>query len=346
MYLGRIKHYSMIAVSIYGSFLLQSCGRVQSQKVTNFKIDGSSTVFPVSNLIAEEFKKEEQTGIKVSFSGTLEGFEKFCKGETDITNASVPIPKLAMKQCKDNQIPYIEIPIGFDPLTVVVNNKNTWVKNLTIEQLKTMWQPTAEGKLTKWNQVNPDWPDASLNLFGPGRESGTSFYFFSVVVGEAGKSRQDYSENEEDEAIAKRIIQDENALGYFGHSEYEKNKNNLKAVPIVNASGVERMPSIENSQNGTYNPFSRPLFIYVNAKKAQDNKALRNFVRFYLKKAPMAVANVGYLPLPESAYRQNLIHFEANQVGTVFNGSPITTLTFNELLTQDYAKEGKPGYNY
>jgi phosphate transport system substrate-binding protein len=333
-------------MAIAALFLLEACTKVESKNLKVVKVDGSSTVYPITELAAEEYKTKTGQDITVEFSGTVEGFTKFCNGETEINNASIPIPQAAMKQCKENKIAYIELPIAFDPLTIVVNKKNDWVENLTLDQLNKMWRPSAEGRITKWSQINPNWSSASLNLLAPGKESGTYEYFTAVVMGEHGVSRQDYVYNQDDQAIANGVSQDPNSLGYFGYSYYKKNQDNLKAVPIVNASGVAVEPSITNVENGSYNPFARPLFIYVNLQKAQQNQILSQFVEFYLEQAANIVSQKNYVALPNSAYRQALIHFEENQVGTVFNGSPVMNLTLNELLSKSYAQNGESGYVY
>ncbi len=333
-----------LLVSVGVISLLQACGQVESQEQKSIKINGSSTVYPISNLIGDKYN--DQIGkkiVEVQFSGTIEGFEKFCTGETDISNASIPIPKQAMAQCKSNGIAYIELPVAFDALTVVINNNNDWAETMTVEELKTMWEPSADGKITRWNQVNANWPDQSLDLFGPGTESGTFDYFTTAIVGQKGASRQDYVYSRDDEAIAKGVVQDSRALGYFGFAYYEENKDKLKAVAIDSGSGPV-MPSVETVKNATYQPLSRPLFIYVNAKAAQENRELQNFVEFYLKQANKVVAQVGYIPLPDSAYHIGMVHFENHQVGTVFAGKPALNVTIEELLRQKYAQEGETGY--
>jgi phosphate transport system substrate-binding protein len=318
---------------------------MQSQEQQPIKIDGSSTVYPITKLIVQEFNAQnpEQLQVEVAFSGTIDGFERFCAGETDISNASIPIPREAMAKCKSNGIAYIELPVAFDALTVVINNENDWAETMTVKELKTIWQPSAQGKITRWNQVNANWPDSYLNLLGPGTESGTFEYFTTAIVGQKGASRQDYVFSRDDEAIANGVRQDSRALGYFGFAYYEEHKDKLKAVAIDSGSGPVS-PSLETVKNATYQPLSRPLFIYVNAKRAQENRALEDFIEFYLQKASEAVTQVSYVPLPDSAYHLGMIHFEKHQVGTVFEGRPIMNATIDELLRKSYAEEGKSGY--
>lgn len=339
--------WKTILVSFASLSLLQGCSGGQSQVELPVKIDGSSTVYPITNLIVNEFKSQNQIPVDmtVGFSGTVGGFEKFCRGETDINNASVPIPKAAMELCKSNKVPYIELPVAFDALTVVVNQSNDFAETMTVEELKRIWEPAAQGKITRWNQVNSNWKDQPLNLFGPGKDSGTFEYFTAVIMGERKASRSDYVFSEDDEAIANGVIQDPNALGYFGYAYYQEHQDKLKAVEIDNGNGPV-FPSEKTVHDSTYQPLSRPLFIYVNAKTAQENPVLEKFVEFYLQKASSVVAQVGYIPLPESAYKLASIHFQKHQIGTVFNGVPIVNVSINELLSRTYENEDQVGYVY
>lgn len=323
---------------------LSACGSTKTQESKNIIVDGSSTVYPITNLIVEKFNTSNKENIEAEsdFSGSIGGFRKFCEGKTDINNSSVPIPQTFMDECKKNDVAYIELPIALDALTVVTNPANDWAKTITVEELKTMWQPSAENKITRWNQVNNQWADKPLNLFGAGRDSGTFEYFTVAIIGEEN-SRNDYVFSEDDNALVQGVIQDPNALGYFGYAYYSQHKDKLQAVAIDNGNGGI-LPSDETIKNNSYRPLTRPLFIYVNAKKAQENKALAKFVTFYLDNASQVVHEVGYLPLPDSAYKVALIHFNKNQVGTVFNGKPELNATINELLNRTYATEGKEGY--
>ncbi|MGY6529390.1 MAG: PstS family phosphate ABC transporter substrate-binding protein [Cyanobacterium sp.] len=323
----------------------QACGNSVAQESQSISIDGSSTVFPITDLITRNFNAENESEISVNvgFSGSVGGFRKFCNGETDINNASVPIPKQAMEECKKNGVAYIELPVAFDALTVVVNPNNNWLESITVEELKTMWQPRAENQVVRWNQVNSSWPENTLNLFGPGRDSGTFEYFTGAIMGETKASRNDYVFSEDDDALVNGVAQDGNALGYFGYAYYEQNQDKLKALAIDSGEGAV-FPSDETIINNTYRPLTRPLFIYVNAKSAQDNPALKTFVEYYLESASRIVREVGYLPLPDSAYDVGLIHFNTHQVGTVFNGEAVFNVSINELLTKTYAQDGEDGY--
>ncbi len=324
---------------------LPACGGVDSAKMQPISIDGSSTVYPITDSIAKDFNSQAKNpvDVNVGFSGSIGGFEKFCAGETDINNASVPIPQNMMAECKQNNVAYIELPIAFDAITVVINPQNDWAETMTVGELKTLWQPSAEGKITQWNQINPQWPKQTINLFGPGKDSGTFEYLTIAIMGQEGASRNDYVFSEDDEAIVNGVRQDSNGLGYFGYAYYEQNQDKLTAVAIDNGEGPI-IPSAETIKDNSYRPLTRPLFIYINAKKAQDNPALAEFVEYYLEKAPEVIATVGYVPLPDSAYHVAKIHFEKNHTGTVFNGQPVINVTITELLTKTYASEGQDGY--
>ena len=218
------------------------------------KIDGSSTVFPITEAVAEEFQKAKKGAVKVTvgISGTGGGFKKFCRGETDISGASRPILKSEMEDCKKAGIDYFELPVAFDALTVVINPKNNFIKTLTVAELKKMWEPGAQGKVTRWNQVNPAWPDAPMKLFGPGADSGTFDYFTEAVVGKAKSSRGDFTASEDDNVLVQGVSRDVNGLGYFGYAYYIENKDKLKAVPIVNEKGQPVEPSMDAVLKGNY----------------------------------------------------------------------------------------------
>jgi phosphate transport system substrate-binding protein len=295
------------------------------------KIDGSSTVYPISEAVAEEFQKANP-GVKVvvGISGTGGGFKKFCNGETDISNASRPILQKEIDACAQNGIEYIELPVAYDALSVVVNPRNGWVACMTVAELKKIWEPDAQGKITRWNQVRPEWPDAPLNLYGAGTDSGTFDYFTEAIVGKAKASRGDYTASEDDNVLVQGVANDQYALGYFGLAYYFENQDKLKAVAIDNGKGCV-LPSEETVRNGTYQPLSRPLFIYV-SRKAADRPEVEAFVRFYLEKGPALVKQVGYVPLPDAVYQLALKRFEARKVGTLFKGEPPVGLSIEDLL--------------
>jgi len=302
------------------------------------KIDGSSTVFPIAEAVAEEFQmaRRGQVRVTVGISGTGGGFKRFCRGETDISNASRPILKEEMQACRAAGIKYMELPVAFDALTVVVNPRNTWVKSLGIADLKKMWEPGAQGRIMKWSQVRSEWPDEPLALFGPGADSGTFDYFTEAVNGKSKASRGDYTASEDDNVLVQGVESDRNALGYFGYAYYLAHKDKMRAVPIDNGTGRNVAPSLETVIDGSYQPLSRPLFIYVRESAAQraDVKA---FIRFYLTQGAVLAKEVGYVPLPEQAYKVALQQFNAGKLGTVFGGVPEVGVTIESLQ----AREGR-----
>ncbi|MGB7947146.1 MAG: PstS family phosphate ABC transporter substrate-binding protein [Candidatus Binatia bacterium] len=300
------------------------------------QIDGSSTVFPITEAVAEEFQKAKKGKVKVTvgISGTGGGFKKFCRGETDISDASRPISSGEIKICKEAGIDYVELPVAFDALTVVINPKNDWAGTMTIADLKKMWEPSAQGKVTNWNQVRANWPNAPLKLFGPGADSGTFEYFTEAIVGKAKASRGDFTASEDDNILVQGVSTDRNAIGYFGYAYYAENDKKLKAVSIDDGKGPPVGPSAKTVENGTYQPLSRPIFIYV-SKKSMDKQEVKEFVEFYLKNAPPLVKEVKYVPLPAKAYSMAMEHFKKGRVGTVFGGKPEVGVTIEELLKRE-----------
>ncbi|WP_459829421.1 PstS family phosphate ABC transporter substrate-binding protein [Hydrogenophilus islandicus] len=302
------------------------------------KIDGSSTVYPITEAVAEEFQKVKRGAVNVTvgISGTGGGFKKFCRGETDISNASRPILEAEMKACAEKGIQYIELPVAFDALTVVIHPKNTWAEEMTVAELRKMWAPEAQGVVTNWKQVSPRFPDRPLKLAGAGSDSGTFDYFTEAIVGKAKSSRGDYLASEDDNVVVQFIASDENALGYFGLAYYEENKGKLKAVKIKkdeNSPAVE--PSVETVNNGTYQPLSRPIFIYVNADAAKNKPEVREFVEFYLKNGAKLAREVGYVDLPARAYELALKNFQAMKTGTVFGGQSEVGVRVETLLERE-----------
>jgi phosphate transport system substrate-binding protein len=305
-------------------------------KAQIIQIDGSSTVFPITEAVAEEFQKSKKGKVKVTvgIAGTGGGFKKFCRGETDISDASRPILKAEIETCKQSGIQFIELPVAYDALTVIVNPKNDWVKTLTVPDLKKMWEPSAQGKVTKWNQIRPEWPDSPLKLFGPGADSGTFDYFTEAIVGKAKSSRGDFTASEDDNVLVQGVANDRNALGYFGFAYYIENQGKLKAVAIDGGKGAVG-PSAKTVEDGTYQPLSRPIFIYV-SKKALDTKAeVKEFVDFYLKNAPKLVKDVKYVALPQSAYTTGAEHIKKGKIGTVFGGTAEVGVKIEDLLKRE-----------
>ena len=302
------------------------------------KIDGSSTVFPVTEAVAEEFQKAKKGSVRVTvgISGTGGGFKKFCRGETDISNASRPILAKEMADCKAAGVEYYELPVAFDALTVVINPRNPFLKQITVEELKKIWEPAAQGKITRWNQVNPAWPDAPIKLFGAGADSGTFDYFTEAINGKAKASRGDFTASEDDNVLVQGVSSDVNAIGYFGYAYYAENQGKLKALPIVNPKGQAVAPSEAAVLAGTYEPLSRPIFIYVNAKSLAKPE-VKEFVEYMMKNAAKIAKEVKYVPLPAKAYTGGLEHLNKGKKGTVFGGKNEVGITIEELLAREAA---------
>lgn len=299
------------------------------------QIDGSSTVFPVTEAMAEEFQKAKKGKIRVTvgISGTGGGFKKFCRGETDIQDASRPILKSEMDECKKAGVEYIELPIAFDALTVIIHPKNNWASTMTVADLKKIWEPAAQGKITSWNQVRPDWPKAPLKLFGAGADSGTFDYFTEAITGKAKSSRGDFTASEDDNVLVQGVAQDPNSLGFFGYAYYAENKNKLKAVAIDNGKGPVA-PSEKTVLDGSYQPLSRPIYIYV-SKKSLAKPEVREFVEFYLKNGPTLVKEVRYVPLPDKLYALGASRLKSGKLGTAFGGHADVGVTIEDLLKRE-----------
>ncbi len=310
-------------------------GAAQAQLV---KIDGSSTVYPITEAVAEDFQQARKNAIRVTvgISGTGGGFKKFCRGETDISDASRPILKKEMEACAKAGVRYYELPVAFDALTVVVNPKNA-INQLGVAELKAMWSPQAQGKVMRWNQVKPAFRDMPLKLFGPGADSGTFDYFTEAVIGKAKSSRGDYTASEDDNVLVQGVERDVGALGYFGYAYYAENKARLKAVAIVDPkTGKAVLPSEKTVIDGSYQPLSRPIFIYV-SEAGYRKPEVRAFVEYYLDNVATLAKEVKYVPLPAKAYRQAAEHLRKGRLGTVFGGDAEVGVRIDDLL----AREGK-----
>ncbi|MBN9422332.1 MAG: protein sphX [Candidatus Accumulibacter sp. 66-26] len=310
---------------------VSASGLAQAQALV--KIDGSSTVYPITEAVAEDFQKSKKNAVRVTvgISGTGGGFKKFCRGETDISDASRPITKKEMDDCKAAGVEYLELPVAYDALTVVIHPKNTWAKNMTVAELKTIWEPAAQGKITSWKQVNPAWPDRPLKLYGPGADSGTFEYFTEAVNGKAKATRGDFTASEDDNVLVQGVLRDIGGLGYFGFAYYSENKEKLAAVSVVAPGKAAVAPSLETVVNGTYQPLARPIFIYVNAKSAEKPE-VKEFVEYYMKNGEALTKEVKYVPLPAKAYAYNLDHFAKRAKGTKFGGENKVGLTIEELM--------------
>jgi phosphate transport system substrate-binding protein len=278
-----------------------------AQSRTSIDIDGSSTVFPITEAIAEEYMTTNpNVNITVGVSGTGGGFKKFCAGETAIANASRAIKQEEIDLCKAAGIEYVQIPVAYDAITVVVNQDNTWLRNITVDELKKLWEPSAEGRITRWNQVNPAFPNEPISLFGPGADSGTFDYFTKEIVGEEGSSRGDYTASEDDNVLVTGVTRNRNALGYFGMSYYLENAATLNAVGVASedTNNVPVVPSVENITE--YKPLARELYIYVSKSAMASRPEVKSFVEFYLQNAETVVPDVSYIPFEAGRYEAAL----------------------------------------
>ncbi len=300
------------------------------------QLDGSSTVYPISEAIAEEFQIQNQGTYKVTVgvSGTGGGMKKFCRGELDIANASRPIQKTEMADCAAAGVTYYELPVAYDALTVVVNPQNAFLSTITIDQLKKIWAPESQGTITRWNQIDPSWPDAEFKLYGAGSDSGTFDYFTEAVVGKAKSSRGDYTASEDDNTLVQGVAQDLQALGYFGYAYYAENQDKLKALSVSANGAAGVLPSEASVIDGSYTPLARPMFIYVSAKSVARAE-VRQFLDFYFANVAELAREVRYVPLPAAAYEIVKKHLAEGKMGTVFHGEPATAITIEELLKRE-----------
>lgn len=330
---NSIRRHRLPLLCLLAPLALVACGKPGSNEMPVIRMDGSSTVFPVAEAVAEEFQLSGENRIRVTvgLSGTGGGFKKLCRGEIDIANASRPILTEEMAKCRAAGIRYLEIPIAFDAITVVVNPANDWVTTLKVSDLKKMWEPASQGRITNWNQVRPEWPDTRLMLFGPGADSGTFDYFTEAVVHKAKASRGDYTASEDDNVLVQGVENNRNALGYFGYAYYASHHDRMRAVPIEQEDGSTVLPGIATVVDGSYQPLSRPLFIYVKESSTQRPE-VRRFIEYYLTEGPKLVQEIGFVPLPADASRAALAHFHNHRLGTVFGGVPEVGVRIDDLL--------------
>lgn len=322
---------------VTGVLLAQPLAVTAESKLTGtIKADGSSTVYPITEAVAEEFARaQDDVKVTVGISGTGGGFKKFCAGETDISDASRPIKTAEIELCSKNGVEYVELPVAYDAITVVVNPKNSWAQAMTVEELKKLWEPEAQGKITTWKQVREDWPDKPIRLFGPGVDSGTYDYFTEAVCGKEDASRGDYTSSEDDNVLVQGVANDPNALGFFGLAYYEENMKKLKALKIDDqndANGVGAIaPSASVVVNGTYVPLSRPLFIYVR-KNSLERPEVQAFVDFYMRHGADLAGEVGYVQLPPAVHTLALARLKDRVLGSIFGGQPQVGAKLEDLL--------------
>lgn len=325
-----MKAHGVLTIALL--FMLAACGGGEEQakqggsSSEQIAIDGSSTVFPLAEAAAEAYGRSATGGARVTVgeSGTGGGFSKFCRGETQISNASRPISAEEIAACAAANIQFVEIPIAFDGISVVVHPSNP-VNGVTMAQLRQIWQPSAERTVTNWNQVSRTWPNLNLQLFGPGTASGTFDFFTEAVNGDGGASRTDYSPSEDDNVLVQGVASNAGAMGYFGYAYYEQNRERVKALTI---DGVA--PSPETIASGQY-ALSRPMFIYVNAEELRRPQVQR-FVTYFVQNAATLAPQVGYVPLPAEAYAAYAERVAQGQTGTAFGGHNEVGLSIQELL--------------
>jgi phosphate transport system substrate-binding protein len=332
MTLQTLRHIGRAAAAA-AAVMAMASGAALAQQPFTISIDGSSTVFPLSEAVAEGFQQQTQGRVRVTVgeSGTGGGFRKFCRGETHISDASRPITASEMATCRAAGIQYVEVPVAFDALTVVVHPSNP-LRSITVDQLRQIWRPEAQGQVSNWRQVSPQWPDMPLVLFGPGSASGTFDYFTEAVNGRSRASRTDYTPSEDDNVIVQGVANSAGGMGYFGLAYFEENRSRLRALAVDNGSGPVE-PSVANTENGSYAPLSRPMFIYVNAA-ALRRPQVQQFVQYYVNNAGRLAAQVGYIPLPASAYQAYLQRVQRRTQGTAFGGRQAIGVTIAEVIAR------------
>ena len=341
-----VKNVKMLAVTALAAGAMLMAGLGAAQKGSELKgkvaVDGSSTVYPISEAVAEEFGKlHQKVQVTVGLSGTGGGFKRFCSGEIDIADASRPITAKEREIAKERKVQYIELPIAFDGLSVMVNTSNTFVDYLTVAELKKIWEGGSE--VTTWKDVRPEWPADKISLYGPGTDSGTFDYFTEEICGKKGNIRSDFQPSEDDNVLVQGIAGDKSALGYFGYAYYLENKDSLKIVPIYGGDdsltpeqkkAAAVIPTHETIKDGTYAPLSRPIFIYVN-KKSMGNPTVAAFVKFYVQHAAKLSEEVGYVALPEEAYKLISARVEKGITGTMYASKPGHGMSLTKLLAQE-----------
>ena len=312
---------------------LGSCFKKYDGKIS---IDGSSSVYPLTEAVAEEFREiNPDIKIMAGVSGTGGGFKKFLRGEIDIANASRPISKGELEEAKRNGISFIELPVSYDGMAVVVSPSNDFVDYITVAELKKIWSPESQGVVNSWKQVRDSWPDRPLNLYGAGTSSGTFDYFTLAINGKAKSSRGDYTASEDDNILVQGVSTDRNSLGYFGLVYYNENKEKLKLIPVKESDEAEAIyPNDSTVQNGLYQPLTRPEFIYVNAESAKQIH-LQQFIRFYMENAASLTREVGYTPLPPEVYQMSYNRFINIKTGSIFENLSVVGTDLREALSEN-----------
>jgi phosphate transport system substrate-binding protein len=306
------------ALLLGASLALTACGGERQEGGSDLsgsiQIDGSSTVYPITEAVAEEYRSEApKVKVTVGVSGTGGGMKKFTRGEIDIVNASRSMNASEEQTAGENGISFVQLSVAYDGLTVVVHPSNDWAKDITVAELKKIWEPEAQGKIMRWNHIRPEWPNQEIHLYGAGVESGTYDYFTEAIVGKSHSSRGDYTASEDDNVLVQGVSTDPLALGFFGYAYYEENKSKLKAIPVNNGAGAI-LPSLETVKDGSYAPLSRPLFLYISSKAVAKPEVI-DFINFYLENAGELAQEVGYIALPDNVYNEQKQKFDQFATG-------------------------------
>jgi len=327
--------------------LLSACNSSAPLAGSTIQISGSSTVFPVIERAVLAYRGTKQgkaVKLRLSEVGTSAGLRKFCEGEIPIANASRPISSKELKACASNGITFIELPLAFDALTVVVNKGNNWAQVISTEELSRAWGRQSQGKIKSWHQLNLDWPERRLRLCAPGSDSGTFDYFNEAINGDKADARTDVESSEDDNVLVSCVVKDPNAMAYFGFAYYKANAQRLRALPVVGPQGIPVAPSVKTAQNGSYQPLSRPLFVYVNDKQMRSNESIRSFVSFTVGNGLRFVEEAGYIPLPADTYRIVESKLYRHILGTSFGGDLPVGLTIGEALRRSFDDTRKPEF--
>jgi len=339
-----LSFFSRLCVAAAMALVLVACGGPQGPSGTALvRVDGSSTVFPISEAVAEEFRLATGTNVTVGISGTGGGFQKFCRGETDVSNASRPISEVEIEACRQSGIGFIELPMAYDGIAIVVNPKADWIESITVDELRRMWEPGAQGTVTRWNQIRASWPDRELHLFGAGVDSGTYDYFTQAITGEEGASRGDFTASEDDNVLVQGIRNDELAFGFLPFAYYHENRDSLKLIPVDDEQDLPVAgpvaPSMDTIRTGDYQPLSRPIFIYV-SEPALARPEVQAFMDFYVANAGELASEVGYVDLGAEGYRLVGAHLASRRLGSAFeHGGSQVGITLEQLLSRERAPQ-------
>lgn len=339
-----LSFLSRLGVAAAMAVVLVACGGPQGPSGTALvRVDGSSTVFPISEAVAEEFRLATGTNVTVGISGTGGGFQKFCRGETDVSNASRPISEVEIEACRQSGIGFIELPMAYDGIAIVVNPKADWIETITVAELRRMWEPGAQGTVTRWNQIRASWPDREIHLFGAGVDSGTYDYFTQAITGEEGASRGDFTASEDDNVLVQGIRNDELAFGFLPFAYYYENRDSLKIIPVDDEQDLPVAgavaPNLDTIRTGDYQPLSRPVFIYV-AEPSLARPEVQAFMDFYVANAGELASEVGYVDLGAEGYRLVGEHLTARRLGSAFeHGGSQVGITLEQLLSRERAPQ-------